>query len=59
MRVDEVSRNFGPGRWMLAVRLLRGNQEFSLVPLIRFDLQSIENFMYKAYAGSLDAILVS
>lgn len=57
VRVDEVSRNFGPGRWMLAVRLLRGNQEVALVPLIRFELQSIENFTYKTYEGSLNAML--
>ena len=55
--LDELSRDFGPGVWMLAVRLLRGSEEVALVPLLRFELNANGDFSFKSYDGSLDAML--
>lgn len=56
--LDELRRDFGPGVWMLAVRLLRGSEEVALVPLIRFELNANSDFSFKSYDGSLDAMLL-
>ena len=57
--LDELSRDFGPGIWMLAVRLLRGSEEVALVPLIRFELNANSDFSFKSYDGPLNAMLLS
>ncbi len=58
VRLTELSRYFGPGAWMLAVRLLRGSEEVALVPLIRFELNANGEFSYRSYDGPLNNMLL-
>ena len=57
-RLDQHSREFGPGGWILAVRLLSGSQEAALIPVLRFDLAASGDHTYEVYEGSLNAMLL-
>ena len=56
-RLDKHSREFGPGDWILAVRLLSGSQEAALIPVLRFDLTASGDHTYEVYEGSINAML--
>ncbi len=57
-RLDQHSREFGPGDWILAVRLLSGSQEAALIPVLRFELAASGDHTYEVYEGSLNAMLL-
>ena len=56
--LDQHSREFGPGEWILAVRLLSGSQEAALIPVLRFELAASGDHTYEVYEGSLNAMLL-
>ena len=56
--LEQHSREFGPGDWILAVRLLSGSQEAALIPVLRFELTASGDHTYEVYEGSLNAMLL-
>ena len=55
--IEGVDREFGPGEWVLAVRLLNRNREVALIPVIQFALTASGEWTYESYDGSLDVTI--
>ena len=55
--IERVDREFGPGEWVIAARLLNRNREVALIPVLQFALTASGEWTYESYDGSLDATI--
>ena len=56
-RLEHLEREYGPGVWLLAMRILHRNQEAALIPVLRVELTERSDYTYIVYEGSLNAML--
>ena len=56
--IEHADREFGPGDWILAVRLLDLGREVALIPVLHFTLKASGDWTHQAYPGSLDTMIV-
>ena len=57
-RLEDQSRAFEPGVWILAARLLSHGQEVSLIPILQFTLKANRDYSYNLYGGTINATLI-
>ncbi len=56
--LEYLGRDYEPGIWLLAMRLLHRQHEAALIPVLRVELTESNDYTYIAYQGSIDAMLV-
>jgi len=57
-RLESLGREYDPGVWLLAMRLLHRQHEAALIPVLRVELTESNDYTYIAYQGSIHAMLV-